>query len=59
MDWKNAIFSDEKRLNLDKFDGFNCYFHDFRKFKDIKLSINFKGGSLMLWEAVSANSKQN
>lgn len=57
VDWENVIFSDEKRFNLDGPDGFNCYWHDLRKAKDIRWSRRFKGGSLMLWGAVSANGK--
>ena len=57
VDWKNVIFSDEKRFNLDGPDGLNSYWHDLRKAKDIRWSRRFKGGSLMMWGAVSANGK--
>ena len=57
MDWKNVIFSEGKRLNIDRPDGFNCYFHDRMKDKDIRWSRRFKGGSLMLWGDFSVNSK--
>lgn len=57
VDWKNVMFSDEKCFNLDESDGFNCYWHNIKKVKNIRCSTHFKGGSLMLWRALSRNSK--
>ena len=57
LNWRNVIFSDEKRFNLDGPDGWNSYWHDLRKEKAVRWSRRFKGGSRMFWGAVSANGK--
>ena len=41
VDWKNVIFSDKKRLNIDVPDGFNCYFYDLRKAKGHQMDWAF------------------
>lgn len=51
--WKNVIFSDEKKFNLDGPDGFKFYWHDLRKQKDVSMSRNFGGGTVMVWAAFS------
>ena len=56
-EWKNVIFSDEKKFNLDGPDGFKYYWHDLRKEKSVALSRNFGGGTLMIWAAFNYNSK--
>lgn len=56
-EWRNVIFSDEKKFNLDGPDGFKYYWHDLRSDKAIAMSRNFGGGSLMVWAAFSFSSK--
>lgn len=51
--WKEVIFSDEKKWNLDGPDGVHYYWHDLRKEKTVKMSRNFGGGSLMVWGGFS------
>lgn len=51
--WRETIFSDEKKLNLDGPDGMSFYWHDLRKDKRIRLSRQAGGGSLMMWAAFS------
>lgn len=47
--WNKVLFSDEKKFNLDGPDGVQYYWHDLRKEKEIQMSRNFGGGSLMVW----------
>lgn len=48
-EWKNIIWSDEKKFNLDGPDGFAYYWHDLRK-DDVHFSKRHTGGgSLMIW----------
>ena len=54
-DWKNVTFSEKKHLKLGGPDGFNWYFHDPMKAKDIKWSKNFIGA--IPQGAASANNK--
>lgn len=51
--WKKVIFSDEKKFNLDGPDCVQYYWHDLRKDKEVKMSRNFGGGSLMVWGGFS------
>lgn len=55
--WKNVIFSDEKKFNLDGPDGYSAYSHDLRHNDPPRLSRNFGAGSLMTWAAFSASGK--
>ena len=58
-EWRNVIFSDEKKFNLDVPDRLMYYWHDLRK---RKLNISrraFGGGSVMIWGAIFANGNHN
>ena len=50
-DWTRTIFSDEKKFNLDGPDGFQDYWHDLRKEKQIFSTRHFCGSSVMVWGA--------
>lgn len=47
--WRNVIFSDEKKFNLDGPDGVQCYWHDLRTEPETCFSRQQGGGSLMVW----------
>ena len=47
-EWRNAVFSDEKKFNLDGPDGFHYYWRDE---KQVKMSRNYGGGNVMVWAA--------
>ncbi|PIC30804.1 hypothetical protein B9Z55_021923 [Caenorhabditis nigoni] len=53
-DWDKIIFSDEKKFNLDRPDGFNSYWHDLKKDPLHFSKRNFGGGRLMVWGAFSS-----
>jgi transposase len=50
--WRQIIFSDEKKFNLDGPDGFSYYYHDLRKDERIILRRQMEGGSVMIWYAI-------
>ena len=53
--WQTAVFSDEKKFNLDGPDGFHQYWHDLRKQPHI-LSKRIQGGCLvMVWAAFNCS----
>lgn len=55
--WRQVIFSDEKKFNLDGPDCYSHYWHDLRD-KDVTRSKrNFGGGTVMVWGGFSYNSK--
>lgn len=56
-EWRNVIFSDEKKFNLDGPDGLKYYWHDLRKNTEVAMSRNFGGGSVMVWAAFTYNNK--
>lgn len=51
-DWRNIIFSDEKKFNLDGPDGFAYYWHDLRTEEKIFSRRQSGGGSVMVWGAI-------
>ena len=42
-EWSNVVFSDEKKFNLDGPDGFQYYWHDIRKDRQLCTKRNFGG----------------
>lgn len=56
-EWSNVVFSDEKKFNLDGPDGFQYYWHDIHKDRQMCTKRNFGGGSLMLWAGFSMHGK--
>ena len=51
--WKDVIFSDEKKFNLDGPDGLKHYWHDLRREPEIFSRRVSGGGSVMIWAAIS------
>ena len=53
--WKNVVWSDEKRWNLDGPNG-NCkVWHDNRRPRQILKKRHAGGGSLMVWGTIKAD----
>lgn len=52
-DWRNVVFSDEKKFNLDGPDGYNYYFHDIRKEERFLSRHHSREGGVMVWAAIS------
>ena len=50
-EWRNIIFSDEKKFNLEGPDGFAYYWHDLRTEKKI-FSKRQSSGSVMVWGTI-------
>ena len=57
--WKNIVWSDEKKFNLDGPDGFRYYWHDLRKEERILSKRQQGGGSLMVWASFGYNGKSS
>lgn len=51
--WRQVIFSDEKKFNLDGPDGLSSYWRDLRKEPEIFSTRQQGGGSVMIWGAIS------
>lgn len=56
-EWRNVIFSDEKKFNLDGPDGSQKYWRDSRQPRQTRYSRNFSGGSLMVWAGFGYHGK--
>lgn len=57
--WNYAVFSDEKKFNLDGPDGWNYYGHDLRKDEQLFSKRYAGGGSVMCWAAFNSFGKSN
>ncbi|CAK9809220.1 Transposable element Tc3 transposase [Anthophora quadrimaculata] len=55
--WRNVIFSDEKKFNLDGPDGWNYYFHDLRKEEQYLSRRQMGGGNVMVWAGIGYHDK--
>ena len=51
--WRNVIFSDEKKFNLHGPDGLACYWHNLRKDPETFSKRQQGGKSVMIWAAIS------
>jgi len=58
-EWKNIVWSDDKKWNLDGPDYCASVWHDDWKKKAVLLKRNTGGRSLMVWGAFSYNGKSN
>ena len=52
--WNSIIFSDEKKFNLDGPDGYQYYWRDLSKEKEMYFTRHSGGGSVMVWGAMAA-----
>lgn len=57
--WKQVVFSDEKKFNLDGPDGAAYYWHDMRKEEKIFSKRQQGGKSLMVWAGFGYEGKTN
>lgn len=57
QEWKNVVWSDEKKFNFDGPDGFSYYWHDIRKEEQLFSKRNQGGGSVMVWASFGWNGK--
>ncbi len=55
--WKNIVFSDEKKFNLDGPDGNSYYYHDKRKPEKMHDKRHTGGGGVMVWGAIGWRGK--
>ncbi|CAF2027888.1 unnamed protein product [Rotaria magnacalcarata] len=58
-EWHKAIWSDEKKFNLDAPHGFSYYWHDLRKEEEILSSRVQSGGSVMIWASFGWGGKSS
>nr|CCA27188.1 hypothetical protein K07C6.14 Caenorhabditis elegans [Albugo laibachii Nc14] len=57
--WERVLFTNEKKLNLDRPDGWQYYWHDIRKNPETYSKRVVGGGSVMVWAGVCHNGKTN
>ena len=55
--WRQIIFSDEKKFNLDGPDGYKYYWYDLRREPKLCSKRAFGGGSVMVWAAIGWNGR--
>ena len=58
-EWKQVLFSDEKKFNLDGLDGAAYYWHDLRKEEKIFSKRQQGGQSLMDWDGFDYRGQAN
>lgn len=58
-DWRQIVWSDEKKFNLDGPDGFAYYWHDLRKEEQIFSTRAQGGGSVMIWASFGWGGKSS
>lgn len=56
-EWRQIIFSDEKKFNLDGPDGLAYYYHDIRTVERSHIKRQFGGGGVMVWAAIGWNGR--
>lgn len=52
--WRDVVFSDEKKFNFDGPDGYKYFWHDLRQEPHIFSKRQFGGGCVMVWAAFAA-----
>jgi hypothetical protein len=57
--WKDIVFSDEKKFNLDGLDNSALYYHDIRKRELLHDKRHTGGGSVMVWAAIGWRGKSS
>jgi transposase len=57
--WKDIVFSDEKKFNLDGPDNNAFYYHDIRKRELLQDKRHSGGGSVMVWAAIGWRGKSS
>lgn len=56
-EWKNVVFSDEKKFKLDGPDSYSASYQDKRRPTSLMTRRNFGGGTVMIWAAFSFTGK--
>lgn len=54
-EWRNIIFNDEEKFNLDGPDGWAYYWHDLRQDEREFPKWQMEGGSIMVWACFPHN----
>ena len=57
VNWRNVIFRDEKKFNIDGPNGYRMYWHDLRKEEKFFSKRHSGGGSVMIWGAFNYSKK--
>lgn len=56
-EWKEILFTDEKKFNLEGPDGWAHYYHDLRKQEKMFSKRQMGGGSVMIWGGIGYDHK--